>query len=135
MIKARRFSHVTFETPDIDRQIAYFTEINGLALADRVNGRAYLATKHGDLAVTLEAGSHARCARLAFQVAPETEFDDIRKLPVSARSSSGIWPLWSLSRSLSPTSTAVCSASASRTGFRTGSSSCAVEPTITRSIS
>ncbi len=79
MIKARRFSHVTFETPDLDRQIAYFTEINGLALADRVNGRAYLATKHGDLAVTLEAGAQARCARLAFQVAPETEFDDIRK--------------------------------------------------------
>jgi catechol 2,3-dioxygenase-like lactoylglutathione lyase family enzyme len=79
MIKARRFSHVTFETPDVDRQIAYFTEIAGLALADRVNGRAYLATKHGDLAVTLEAGAQARCARLAFQAARETEFNDIRK--------------------------------------------------------
>jgi catechol 2,3-dioxygenase-like lactoylglutathione lyase family enzyme len=79
MINARRFSHVTLETPDIERQIAYFTEVNGLNVAERHNGRAYLATKHGDLVVTLESGSQARCARLAFQVARDTEFDDIRK--------------------------------------------------------
>ena len=35
MIQARRFSHATFETPDIDRQIDYFTQIAGLALAGR----------------------------------------------------------------------------------------------------
>ena len=79
MINARRFSHVTFETPDIERQIAYFTEIAGLAVAERHNGSAYLATKHGDLVVKLETGAHARCARLAFQVARDTEFADIRK--------------------------------------------------------
>jgi catechol 2,3-dioxygenase-like lactoylglutathione lyase family enzyme len=79
MINARRFSHVTLETPDVERQIAYFTEIAGLALAERHNGSAYLATKHGDLVVTLEKASQARCARLAFQVAPDTEFSDIRK--------------------------------------------------------
>jgi catechol 2,3-dioxygenase-like lactoylglutathione lyase family enzyme len=79
MINARRFGHVTFVTPDLDRQIDYFTEIAGLALAERENGRAYLATKLGDLAVQLEKGDHAHCARLAFQVAPETEFDDIRR--------------------------------------------------------
>ena len=39
MINARRFSHVTFETPDIERQIAYFTEIAGLAVAERHNGQ------------------------------------------------------------------------------------------------
>jgi catechol 2,3-dioxygenase-like lactoylglutathione lyase family enzyme len=78
MIKATRFSHVTFETPDLERQIAYFTEVAGLALAERENGRAYLATKHGDLVVQLEYGAHARCARLAFQVAPEIDFNDIR---------------------------------------------------------
>ena len=79
MINARRFSHVTLETPDIERQIAYFTEVNGLNVAERHDGRAYLATKHGDLVVTLESGSQARCAKLAFQVARDTEFDDIRK--------------------------------------------------------
>ena len=79
MINVKRISHATFETPDLDRQIAYFTETAGLALAERENGRAFLATKLGDLAIQLEKGEHARCARLAFQVAPDTEFDDIRR--------------------------------------------------------
>ena len=79
MINVKRISHATFETPDLDRQIDYFTQTAGLALAERENGRAFLATKLGDLAVQLEKGEHARCARLAFQVAPQTEFDDIRR--------------------------------------------------------
>ena len=72
MIKAKRFGHVTLETSDLERQIAYFTEVAGLVLAERENGRAYLATKLGDLVVQLESGEHACCRRLAFQVAPET---------------------------------------------------------------
>ena len=79
MINVKRISHATFETPDLDRQIDYFTQIAGLVLAERENGRAFLATKVGDLVVQLEKGDHARCARLAFQVAPDTEFDDIRR--------------------------------------------------------
>ena len=71
MIKVKRISHATFETPDLERQIEYFTQVAGLALAARENGRAYLATKVGDLAVQLEKGDHARCARIAFQVDPE----------------------------------------------------------------
>ena len=79
MIQVKRMSHATFETPDLERQIDYFTQVAGLALAERENGRAYLATKVGDLAVQLEKGDQARCAKIAFQVAPETEFDDIRR--------------------------------------------------------
>ncbi len=79
MIQVKRISHATFETPDIDRQIAYFTQIAGLVLAERVNGRAYLATKVGDLAVQLEKGTAARCAKIAFQTAPETSIEDIRR--------------------------------------------------------
>jgi catechol 2,3-dioxygenase-like lactoylglutathione lyase family enzyme len=78
MIDVKRIGHATFETPDIGRQIDYFTEIAGLVLAERENGRAYLATKLGDLVVQLEKGDQARCSRISFQVAPETEFDDIR---------------------------------------------------------
>src|SRR6202162_3595261 len=78
MIKAKCFGNVTFWTPDVERQMAYFTEVAGLVLAERENGRAYLATKLGDLVVQLETGEHARCGRLAFQVAPEIDFSDIR---------------------------------------------------------
>jgi catechol 2,3-dioxygenase-like lactoylglutathione lyase family enzyme len=79
MIQVKRMSHATLETPDLDRQIDYFTQIAGLALVERENGRAYLATKVGDLAVQLEKADQARCTRIAFQVAPDTEFDDIRR--------------------------------------------------------
>ena len=79
MIDVKRIGHATFETPDIDRQIDYFTGIAGLVLAERQNGRAFLATKVGDLVVQLEKGDVSRCARIAFQVAPGTEFNDIRR--------------------------------------------------------
>ena len=79
MIQAKRISHATLETPDLDRQIDYFTQVTGLVLAEREKDRAFLATKVGDLAIQLEKGDHARCARIAFQVAPDTEFDDIRR--------------------------------------------------------
>ena len=39
MINVKRISHATFETPDIDRQIDYFTQIAGLTLTERENGR------------------------------------------------------------------------------------------------
>ena len=79
MIQVKRFSHATFETPDLERQIDYFTQVVGLAVAARENGRAHLATKVGDLVVQLEKGDQARCTKLSFQVDPDTEFADIRK--------------------------------------------------------
>jgi catechol 2,3-dioxygenase-like lactoylglutathione lyase family enzyme len=78
MIQVKRMSHATFETPDLERQIDYFTQIVGLVVAARENGRAHLATKVGDLVVTLEKGDQAGCKGLAFQVDPDTEFGDIK---------------------------------------------------------
>jgi catechol 2,3-dioxygenase-like lactoylglutathione lyase family enzyme len=79
MIKVSQIGHATFETPDLDRQIDYFTEVAGLVLAERENGRAFLATRLGDLVVQLEKGERARCSRIAFRVAPDTELEDIRR--------------------------------------------------------
>jgi len=79
MINVKRFGHVTFDTPDLERQIDYFTHIAGLVLAGRDKGRAYLATKVGDLVVQLEKAEQARCARLAFQAAPDSDWDALRR--------------------------------------------------------
>ena len=43
MIQARRIGHATFETPDLDGAIDYYTQVNGLVLAEREPGRAFLA--------------------------------------------------------------------------------------------
>jgi catechol 2,3-dioxygenase-like lactoylglutathione lyase family enzyme len=44
MIQVKRMSHVTLETPDLQRQIDYFTQVVGLQEAGRENGTAFLAT-------------------------------------------------------------------------------------------
>jgi len=79
MIKPRRVGHATFETTDIEKQIAYWTEINGLVLAEREKNRAFLATKTGLLVVQLEQTDQVHCTRLSFEVAPNSDFAELAK--------------------------------------------------------
>jgi catechol 2,3-dioxygenase-like lactoylglutathione lyase family enzyme len=79
MIKPRRIGHATLETPDLERQIVYWTEVAGLVLAEREKGRAFLATKTGLLAVQLERADRVHCTRLSFEVAPSTDFAALAK--------------------------------------------------------
>jgi catechol 2,3-dioxygenase-like lactoylglutathione lyase family enzyme len=51
MIEVRRLGHATLTTSDIDRQVAYYTDIVGLALVGNAE-RALLASKQGlDLSI------------------------------------------------------------------------------------
>ena len=79
MIRPRRIGHTTFETKDIDRQIAYWTEVAGLVLAERESKRAFLATKTGLLVVQLEQADRAHCTRLSFEVAPNSDLGELAK--------------------------------------------------------
>jgi catechol 2,3-dioxygenase-like lactoylglutathione lyase family enzyme len=79
MIKPRRIGHATLETPDLERQIAYWTEVAGLVLAERDNNRAFLATRTGLLAVALERAERAHATRLSFEVAPNSDFAELSK--------------------------------------------------------
>lgn len=81
MIKVGRIGHATFETPDLDAAIDHFTQIVGLVVASRDRTRAFLASKIGALSIALELGTQSRCIRLAFEVAPDTDFGEAgRKL-------------------------------------------------------
>ena len=79
MIKASRIGHATFATPDLERAIAYYTEVNGLALDSRDKGRAFLASKTGLLTVALEEGSEMGLLRLSFEVSPHMDFADMAR--------------------------------------------------------
>ena len=79
MIPARRIGHITLETPDIERQVDYFLSIVGLVEAAREKDHVYLASKIGPLTVQIDKGDTARCARLSFEVAPDTDFDAAEK--------------------------------------------------------
>ncbi len=74
MIKVRRITHATFETPDLERQIDHFTHVTGLALAAREKSRALLSSKLGQLVLQLVQGERPRCAKLAFQVSADADF-------------------------------------------------------------
>ena len=79
MISIRRISHATFETPDLEAQIEHYTKVTGLVVAAREKDRALLSCKVGQLVLQLVKGERARCAKLAFQVAPGSDFGEIAK--------------------------------------------------------
>jgi catechol 2,3-dioxygenase-like lactoylglutathione lyase family enzyme len=79
MIAVRRLGHATLTTPDIDRQVAYYTEVVGLTLLERGKDRALLASRQGLEAIALEPGPPNALSRLAFQVAPGSDLADVAR--------------------------------------------------------
>jgi catechol 2,3-dioxygenase-like lactoylglutathione lyase family enzyme len=79
VIKARRIGHATFETPDLERQIEYYTHVAGLALVAREKDRAFFAARTGQLAVELVRAEARRCAKLSFEVAAAEDFADMTR--------------------------------------------------------
>jgi catechol-2,3-dioxygenase len=73
MIDIRRAGHATFTTPDLDRQVDYYSDMLGLIVTERDKDRAFLATRTGLEAIALEKGDKVGLTRLSFQVAPETD--------------------------------------------------------------
>jgi catechol 2,3-dioxygenase-like lactoylglutathione lyase family enzyme len=74
MVKPRRIGHATFETPDLQKMIDYYTQVLGLILAEREKDRAFLTTQIGQLAIQINKGDAERCAMLSFEVAPDADF-------------------------------------------------------------
>jgi catechol-2,3-dioxygenase len=74
MIKINRVGHATLTTPDLDRQVDYYSDVLGMIVTERDKQRAYLATRTGLEAILLEKGERAELTRLAFQVDPDTDF-------------------------------------------------------------
>ena len=79
MVKARRVGHATFETPDLENAIAYYGEFMGLIVAEREKDRAFLATKIGQLVIELNKADRAHCIKLAFEVAPNSDFGELAR--------------------------------------------------------
>src|SRR5260370_16951040 len=79
MIKPRRIGHATFETPDLEKAIAYYGEFMGLIVAERDKERAFLVTKIGQLVIQLDKADRAHCIKLAFEVAPDSDFGELAR--------------------------------------------------------
>jgi catechol 2,3-dioxygenase-like lactoylglutathione lyase family enzyme len=96
MLQVKRAGHSTLSTPDIERQIDYFTRIVGLTLVARDKNRAILAVKAGQEAIVLERGSAVEAPRLSFQVAPGSDLGELcaqlRKSGIKSERRSDITP-------------------------------------------
>lgn len=74
MIGVQRLGHLTLETVDLDRAVDYARDLNGLVVVDRNANSVHLASKIGQLSLTLDKGAGAAFRRLSFEVAPDADF-------------------------------------------------------------
>src|SRR5262245_9594274 len=79
MIRVKKIAHAIYETPDLDRQTEYYTDILGLNLIAKDKDAAYLASTVDHHSVVLRQGSAAQCVRLGFQLGPDDDLDAFEK--------------------------------------------------------
>lgn len=77
MIKARRLRYARFTTPDLGRQVDYYRQVIGLSVISQDAQRAFLATEAGQVGLVLERGDTPALSALAFDLAPDTNLDDV----------------------------------------------------------
>ena len=79
MIRVSKIAHASYETPDLDQQIEYYTDIIGLTVAAKEKDKAYLASTVDHHSVVLQRGAKADCVRLAFQIATDADLGEFEK--------------------------------------------------------
>jgi catechol 2,3-dioxygenase-like lactoylglutathione lyase family enzyme len=79
MIGVRKISHASYETPDLEKQVEYYTEVLGLTLISKERDAAYLASTNEHHSVILRKGTQPRCARLGFQLGADDDLDAFEK--------------------------------------------------------
>ena len=71
MIGVRKISHASYETPDLDRQSEYYSDILGLTLTAREKDAVYLANTVDHHSIVLGKGAEPGCVRVGFEFGPE----------------------------------------------------------------
>src|SRR3984893_10567008 len=79
MMEGRRLRRGPLTTPDLDRQVAYYTAVVGLTLVERDAKRAFLASKQGLEAIALEGGPPNALSRLPLPVAPGSDLAEVAR--------------------------------------------------------
>ena len=79
MIGMKKISHASYETPNLEQQVAYYTDILGLSLIAREKDAAYLANTVEHHSVILRSGSEPRCTRIGFQLGADDDLGAFEK--------------------------------------------------------
>ena len=75
MIRVKKISHATYEVPDLDKQVEYYTDILGLTQTEKTKDAVYLASTIDHHAVVLRKGAQAQCVRVGFELGPDDDLD------------------------------------------------------------
>src|SRR5262249_49069248 len=79
MIGVRKISHASYETPDLEKQADYYTNILGLTLIAKERDAVYLANTNEHHSVILRQGAQPRCTRIGFQLGPDDDLGAFEK--------------------------------------------------------
>ena len=79
MIGVKKISHASYETPALEKQLEYYTDVLGLTLIGREKDAAYLANTVEHHSIVLREGPHPRCMRIGFQLGPDDDLDAFEK--------------------------------------------------------
>ncbi|HWE79926.1 MAG TPA: VOC family protein, partial [Pseudolabrys sp.] len=79
MIGVRKIAHAAYETPDLEQQTEYYTDILGLTLTAKDKDAVYLANTVDHHAVVLRRGSAPQCTRVGFELGPNDDLDAFEK--------------------------------------------------------
>src|SRR5271156_3430177 len=83
MIAVRKISHASYETPDLEKQAEYYTNVLGLTLIAKEREAVYLANASEHHSVILHRGSQPKCTQLGFQIGPDDDLDAFEKQTVA----------------------------------------------------
>ena len=79
MIGVRKIAHAAYETPDLEQQTEYYTNILGLTQTAKDKDAVYLANTVDHHAVVLRRGGAAQCTRIGFELGPNDDLDAFEK--------------------------------------------------------
>src|SRR3989441_11222022 len=79
MIRVCKIAHASYEMPDVEKQIEYYTEVLGLTLVEKNKDAAYLANAVDHHSVILRKGPDAKCVRLGFEIRPDDDLGDFER--------------------------------------------------------
>ncbi|MFZ1920210.1 MAG: VOC family protein, partial [Xanthobacteraceae bacterium] len=79
MIRVGKIAHASYETPDLEQQAEYYTEILGLTIAAKEKDAVFLASTVDHHSVVLRKGAQAQCVRVGFQIPQEADLGDFEK--------------------------------------------------------
>ena len=79
MIRVKKIAHATYEIPDLDAQVEYYTEILGLSVTGKDSDAVYLASTLDHHSVVLRRGKQAQCVRVGFQIGPDDDLDPFER--------------------------------------------------------